>query len=292
MLQGSMVALVTPMHMDGSIDTKALHNLIEWHIASGTHAIVVAGTTGESATLDANEQFDLISMVVKQVAKRIPVIAGSGSNATRTAITLTQNAKRAGADACLIVTPYYNRPTQEGLFQHYKTIAEQVDVPIILYNVPGRTGCDLLPATIERLAQMKGIIGVKEATGNLERVKDIYQRCGKDFLIYSGDDASAMESMFLGAKGVISVTANISPDKMAQMCEAALAGKRDLAVKLNAELSLLHEKLFIEANPTPSKWALHAMGKIEAGIRLPLLDLDAKYHQEVKEAMQHAGVQA
>lgn len=289
--KGSIVALVTPMQEDGSIDKKALHDLIEWHIASKTDAIVAAGTTGESATLEPDEQAELISMVVKQAAGRIPVIAGTGTNSTRTTLKLTANAKKAGADACLIVTPYYNKPTQNGLFQHYKTIAEQAGMPIILYNVPGRTACDILPETVEKLSNVKNIIGIKEATGKLERITDIRNRCGDQFDIYSGDDPTALEAMFLGACGVISVTANVAPLKMHEMCEAALQGNRSLAEKLNNELMLLHNRLFLESNPIPTKWALHVMGKIPAGIRLPLLPLDNKYHQQVKEAMQHAGVE-
>lgn len=291
MFKGSMVALITPMHTDGTIDKNALRDLVEWHIASGTDAIVAAGTTGESATLEPDEQFELVSSIVKQVAGRVPVIAGTGTNSTRTTLKLTANAKRAGANACLIVTPYYNRPTQEGLYQHYKTIAEQCDIPIILYNVPGRTACDLLPETTERLSHIKNIIGIKEATGKLDRIKDLLNRCDKTFDIYTGDDATAMESILLGARGDISVTANIAPAKMAKMCQAALAGQRDVAEKINAELSMLHQTLFLEANPIPTKWALHSIGKIESGIRLPLLPLATKYHQEVKEAMQHAGVE-
>lgn len=290
MFKGSMVAIITPMLEDGSIDKETLRNLVEWHIKSGTDAIVAAGTTGESATLDADEQLEVISLVVKQAAGRIPVIAGTGSNSTRTTIKLTENAKRAGANACLIVTPYYNKPTQNGLFEHYKTIAESVDIPIILYNVPGRTGCDLLPETVERLAKIKNIIGIKEATGKIERTKDIMQRCGKNFAIYSGDDPTALELMLLGAQGVISVTANVAPDKMHAMCAAAHQGNRTHAEKINAELDLLHKRLFVESNPIPTKWALYTMGKIKNGIRLPLLPLDNKYHQEVKEALQHAGV--
>lgn len=290
MFKGSMVAIITPMNADGSIDKKALHDLVEWHIESGTRALIVAGTTGESATLEPDEQFEVVSLVVKQVAGRIPVIAGTGTNSTRTTIKLTQNAKQAGANACLIVTPYYNKPSQNGLYQHYKTVAENVDLPIILYNVPGRTACDLLPETVERLAKVPGIIAIKEATGKLERGTEIRNRCGKDFGIYSGDDATAMDLMLAGADGVISVTANVAPKKMAQMCDAALAGDRPLAEKINADLVLLHQRLFLESNPVPTKWALHNMGKIQAGIRLPLLPLDNKYHQEVKEALQNAGV--
>lgn len=290
MFKGSMVAIITPMNEDGSIDKAALHDLVEWHIQSKTSAIIAAGTTGESATLDTDEHYEVVSLIVKQVAKRIPVIAGTGTNSTRSTIKLTENAKRAGADAALIVTPYYNKPTQNGLVQHYKTVAENVDLPIILYNVPGRTACDLLPETAERLAKIPGIIGIKEATGKLERGTEIRKRCGKDFGIYSGDDATAMDLMLDGADGVISVTANVAPQQMAQMCDAALAGNRALAEKINAELVLLHQRLFLEANPIPTKWALYNMGKIKNGIRLPLLPLDNKYHQEVKEALQNAGV--
>lgn len=289
-LTGSIVALVTPMHEDGSIDKSSLHDLIEWHISNRTQGLVIAGTTGESATLDVDEQFDLITTVVKQVAKRIPVIAGTGTNSTRSTLKLTDNAKRAGADACLIVTPYYNKPPQNGLFQHYQTIAEKTDVPIILYNVPSRTGCDLLAETVERLSKLPNIIGIKEATGKADRAKEILDRCAKAFHVYSGDDFTAMELMLLGAKGVISVTANVAPAKMHALAQAALSGNQKLAAQLNAELELLHQRLFLEANPIPTKWALHSMGKIKAGIRLPLIPLDKRYHQEVKEALQIAGV--
>lgn len=291
MFKGSMVALVTPMHEDGTIDKRALNDLVEWHIESKTTAIIAGGTTGESATLEPAEQFELISMVVKQAAGRIPVIGGSGTNSTRTTITLTENAKRAGADACLIVTPYYNKPTQNGLVQHYKTVAEAVNLPIILYNVPGRTGCDMQPETVERLSNIKNIIGIKEATGKIDRTLEIFKRCGSHFPVYSGDDATSCELIRQGALGVISVTANVAPLQMAAMCEAALAGNHSLAEKINQDLVLLHQRLFIESNPIPTKWALQSMGKIAAGIRLPLLALDNKYHQEVKEALQKAGVQ-
>lgn len=290
MFKGSMVALITPMNADGSIDKNALHDLVEWHIQNKTDAIIANGTTGESATLDADEQFELISLVVKQVAGRIPVIAGTGSNSTRTTVKLSQQAERAGADACLIVTPYYNKPTQNGLYQHYKTVAENINIPIILYNVPGRTACDLLPETVARLAGIKNIIGIKEATGKVERAKDIMKLCDKSFAIYSGDDATGLELMQIGALGIISVTANVAPLKMAAMCAAMLSQNAAEAEKINAELMLLHKHLFLESNPIPTKWALHTMGKIQNHIRLPLLPLDSKYHQEVKEAMQTAGV--
>lgn len=290
MWKGSMVAIITPMHGDGRIDKEAMHDLVEWHIQSKTSAIIVAGTTGESATLDTDEHLELVSLVVKQVAKRIPVIAGTGTNSTRTTIKLSENAQHAGADACLIVTPYYNKPPQNGLYQHYKLIADTIDLPIILYNVPGRTACDILPETVERLSAIKNIIGIKEATGKLERATEIRARCSNQFAIYSGDDETAMELMLNGAQGVISVTANVTPAKMHAMCEAAINGNRPLAEKINDELQLLHKKLFLESNPIPAKWALHSMGKIQAGIRMPLLPLDNRYHQEVKEAMQNAGV--
>lgn len=290
MYKGSMVALVTPMHEDGSLDKLCIQELVEWHIAEGTKAIIAGGTTGESATLEPSEQLELVSLVVKQAAGRIPVIAGTGTNSTRTTIKLTQNAKTAGADACLVVTPYYNKPTQQGLYEHYKAVAEVSELPLILYNVPGRTACDLLPETIEKLAKLKNIIGIKEATGKIERAQEITRRCGKEFAIYSGDDATALALMQNGAIGIISVTANVAPNKMNAMCEALLLGNHELASKLNADLMLLHTRLFLESNPIPTKWALHVMGKIPAGIRLPLLPLDNRYHQEVKEAMQKAGV--
>ena len=288
--KGSMVAIITPMHEDDSIDEQALHDLVEWHIQSKTEAIVVAGSTGESSTLENDEKIKLTQMVVKQVAGRIPVIAGTGTNSTRSTIKLTEQAKRAGADACLIVTPYYNRPTQNGLFEHYKAIAEKVEIPIIIYNVHGRTGCDILPETVQRLTLFPNIIGIKEATGKIERAQEILQRCGKKFEIYSGDDATALELMLAGGHGVISVTANVAPAKMHDMCTAALQGDRVQAEKINAELKLLHERLFVESNPIPTKWALHTLGKIKSGIRLPLLPLDNKHHEQVKEAMQSAGV--
>lgn len=289
-IKGSIPALITPMLEDGSIDEKALCDLIDWHIQSGSDALVIAGTTGESATLDRDEHFKLIALAVKHAAGRIPIIAGAGTNATRTTLQLVDNAKRAGADACLIVTPYYNKPTQNGLYAHYKTIAEHTSLPIILYNVPGRTCCDILPETVERLSKIKNIIGIKEASGKLERSKEIMQRCGKEFAIYSGEDIIAAETLLAGAQGVISVTANIAPLKMHQMCEAALKGDRALTEKLNTELMPLHQQLFIETNPIPTKWALQNMGKIKSGIRMPLMPLDAQYHQKIKDALREAGV--
>lgn len=290
MFQGSMVALVTPMQADGSLDQEAMKELIEWHLRSKTQGLIIAGTTGESATLDEDEQFAIVSLAVKQAAGRIPVIAGTGSNCTEKTIKLTQNAEKAGAKACLIVTPYYNKPTQNGMYLHYKAVAENSKLPIILYNVPGRTGCDLLPETIARLAEFPQIIGIKEATGKIERTVEILKRCRRDFLVYSGDDATALELMLNGAKGVISVTANVSPLKMSELCEAALKGDKKRAEKLNQELDGLHRKLFVEANPIPAKWALHQMGLIPEGLRLPLTTLDPQFHTEVNKAMQQAGV--
>ncbi len=290
MFRGSMVALVTPMHANGTVDKESLHDLVEWHITSKTDGLIIAGTTGEGSTLTNEEQFDLISTVVKQVAKRIPVIAGTGSNSTDHTIELTENAKHAGADGVLIVTPYYNKPTQLGLYEHYKKVAESVNIPILLYNVPGRTACDMLAETVEKLAKIKNIVGIKEATGNIERAEDILKRCGKDFSLLSGDDATALQFMLRGGHGVISVTANVAPEKMHALCTAATSGKKDIAEKIDAELVGLHHKLFLESNPIPTKWALNQMGKIPAGIRLPLTPFGEKFHQELKTAMQSAGI--
>ncbi len=290
MFRGSMVALVTPMHLDGSVDFDSLSKLIEWHIASGTSAIVSMGTTGESATLDEEEHCEVIRRTVEMADNRIPVIAGTGANSTTEAISLTRCAMQAGADACLLVTPYYNKPTQEGLYQHHKLIAESVAIPQILYNVPGRTACDMLPATIARLAKVSNIIGVKEATGDLSRLTEIRHLCGDDFDIYSGDDETGMEFLLLGGNGVISVTNNVVPDVMAEMCEAALSGNREKASEINRPLSGLHSKLFVEANPIPVKWVLSEMGKIPAGIRLPLTPLSEQYHDTLRAAMRQAGV--
>ncbi|MCC2666714.1 MAG: dapA [Gammaproteobacteria bacterium] len=290
MFTGSMVALVTPMQKDGAIDQHSLHDLIEWHIASGTDALVVAGSTGESTTLTRDEKYDLIANVVKQVAKRIPVIAGTGTASTQQTIELTRDAKKAGADAALIVTPYVIRPSQNGLYEHYKAITEAVTLPIILYNVPTRTASDLLPETVQKLSKIQTIIGIKEATGNLDRAMHIAQLCGKDFPIYSGDDPTALDLMLQGAKGVISVTANVAPRKMHEFCKVTLAGNKALAEKLHTELMPLHKKLFLETNPVPTKWALHEMGLIPPGIRLPLLPLDSQYHAELREALFETGV--
>ena len=290
MFRGSMVALVTPMHTDESVDYDSLAALVEFHIENGTSAIISMGTTGESATLEMKEHCEVIRRTVEMVKGRIPVIAGTGANSTTEAIQLTQCARDAGADACLLVTPYYNKPTQEGLYLHHKKIAESVDIPQILYNVPGRTACDMLPATIVRLSKISNIIGVKEATGDLNRLKEIQSNVADDFEIYSGDDETGTEFMLQGGHGVISVTNNVAPKAMSQMCEAALAGDRETAEAINKPLLGLHKNLFLESSPIPVKWALAEMGLIPTGIRLPLTVLSEQYHQPLREAMQQAGI--
>jgi len=285
-----MVALVTPMREDGAIDEDSFLRLIDFHVDNHSDALVVVGTTGESATLDEREHCHLIRRAVEMAAGRIPIIAGTGANSTSEAIDLTRCALEAGADACLLVTPYYNKPTQEGLYRHHRLVAETVPVPQILYNVPGRTACDMLPATVERLAVIPNIIGIKEATGNLDRAREIMRRCGDRFAVYSGDDATAMELMLLGGRGNISVTANVAPAEMHDMCAAALAGDRETAQAINARLEILHRTLFVESNPIPVKWALHEMGMIPAGIRLPLTPLADEHHETVRQAPRQAGV--
>lgn len=290
MIQGNMVALVTPMMADGTVDQAALHKLLDWHVEQGTDAIVAMGTTGESATLDEEEHCRVIRLVVEHIAGRIPVVAGTGANSTTEAISLTRCASLAGADACLLVTPYYNKPTQEGLYLHHKAIAGAVDIPQILYNVPGRTACDMLPGTVGRLSEISNIVGVKEATGDLGRIAAIRALAGEDFAIYSGDDATGCESMLAGGNGVISVTTNVAPALMAQLCRAALAGDRAAAEAIDARLADLHRDLFLESNPIPVKWALAEMGMIQKGIRLPLTWLSAQYHQSLRQAMSQAGL--
>jgi 4-hydroxy-tetrahydrodipicolinate synthase len=290
MITGSMVALVTPMHEDGAIDWESLSKLIEFHVQANTDAIVTVGTTGESPTVDHEEHCAIMRFVVEQVAERIPVIGGTGANATAEAISLTECAKDCGVDAALLVTPYYNKPTQQGLYLHYKTIAEAVDIPQLLYNVPGRTACDLLPTTVARLADVPNIIGIKEATGNLERLADLQSVCPSDFLLISGDDATACEFMLRGGTGVISVTSNLVPDAMHRMCMAAIDGDRAQAETLNANLDALHQDLFVEANPIPVKWGLQAMGLINLGIRLPLTWLEEAHQENVRVAMHKAGI--
>lgn len=290
MFQGSMVALVTPMLPDGELDWEGLHKLVDWHLEKGTHAIVAVGTTGESATLNVSEHLQVIKAVVDQVNGRIPVIAGTGANSTSEAIELTQSAKDAGADACLSVTPYYNKPTQEGLFLHHQAIAKAVALPQLLYNVPGRTGVDMLPETIARLAAVDHIIGVKEATGEMHRVKWLKENAPDDFLIISGDDHTAVELMLLGGKGNISVTANVAPAEIAQMCTLALAGKADEARAVNQRLVPVHKAMFVESNPIPVKWAVAELGLTANGVRLPLTPLSAAYHQQVRDALKGAGL--
>jgi len=290
MFHGSMVALVTPMNEDGSLDLDALRRLIDFHVDNGTDAIVAVGTTGESPTLDMDEHCEVIRVTVERAKNRIPVIAGTGANSTSEAIELTRCAEQAGADACLLVTPYYNKPTQEGLYCHHQAIAESVPVPQILYNVPGRTACDMLPDTVEHLSKIPNIIGIKEATGNVERAREIISRCGNRLDVYSGDDATALDLVLLGGKGVISVTANVAPKAMHEMCAAARAGDEKTARKLNERLMGLHKSLFLESNPIPVKWAVAQMGLIKEGIRLPLTPLSTMHHGAVREAMRQAGV--
>ena len=283
-----MVALVTPMRADGSLDRAALKRLVDFHVKNGTDAIVAVGTTGESPTLDFDEHCEVIKLSVEYVAGRIPVIAGTGANSTREAIELTRAAKDAGVQACLLVTPYYNKPTQEGLYRHHRSIAEAVAVPQILYNVPGRTACDMLPATVARLAQVPNIVGIKEATGKTERVREVKALVGDSFEIFSGEDSIGCESILLGARGVISVTANVAPRLMHDMCAAARAGDATKARSLDQKLAALHKDLFVETNPIPVKWALAEMGLIESGIRLPLTPLADQYHDTVRAALRAA----
>jgi 4-hydroxy-tetrahydrodipicolinate synthase len=289
MLSGSLVAIVTPMLADGALDLARLQSLIEWHIAAGTDGIVIVGTTGESPTVDVAEHCKLIESAVQFADGRVPVIAGTGGNSTREAIELTRFAKKAGANYSLSVVPYYNKPTQEGLYRHFKAIAESADIPVILYNVPGRTVADLQNDTVIRLAQVPHIVGIKEATSSVERVQDLMKRCGKDFLVFSGDDATALSYLLLGAHGVISVTANVAPRLMHEMCDAAHAGRIPEAIEINNRLLGLHKNLFLESNPIPVKWALNRMGRIAEGIRLPLTPLTAPHHDTLAASLREAG---
>jgi len=289
-IRGSIVAIVTPMQPDASLDMLGLDTLLEWHIASGTNAVVIVGTTGESATLSTDEHCDLVAHCVNKVNGRIPVIAGTGSNNTAEALYFTESAKKNGADAALLVTPYYNRPSQEGLYQHFKLIAQGVDIPQILYNVPGRTACDLQLATVKRLAELDNIRAIKDASGDLARGLELIEHCGEKLAIYSGEDALSLPLMLAGADGTISVTANVAPELMSQMCAHALAGNAMEASAVDKKLELLHQDLFLEANPVPVKWALHAMGKLDSGIRLPLVELDAQYHVKVLKALAQADI--
>ena len=290
MIAGSMVALVTPMDAQGELDWDSLSKLVDFHLQEGTNAIVAVGTTGESATLDVAEHVEVIRRVVDQVSGRIPVIAGTGGNSTRESIELTTAAKQAGADACLLVTPYYNKPTQEGLYLHFRHIAESVAIPQILYNVPGRTACDMLPETVERLSKIGNIIGIKEATGDLQRGKEVLDLVSKEFLVYSGDDATAAELILMGGKGNISVTANVAPRALSDLCAAAMRGDAVAARAINDRLMPLHKTLFIESNPIPVKWALHEMGLIQEGIRLPLTWLSPRCHEPLRQAMRQSGI--
>jgi len=293
-MHGSMVAIVTPMLEDGSLDYLGLKNLLDWHVAEGTDGIVIVGTSGESPTVSVEEHCELIRVTVDHIQGRIPVIAGTGGNSTREAIELTEFAKKVGADASLQVVPYYNKPTQEGMYQHFKTIAEKVDLPVILYNVPGRTVADLAGETTVRLAGVPGIIGIKDATGNLERgsvlLAELKAAGHADFAVLSGDDLSAILLMFMGGKGNISVTANVAPRLMHELCAAAMADDVAKARVIQYQLLGVHKAMFIEANPIPVKWALHQMGKITAGIRLPLTPLSPALRDPLKKALTHAGL--
>ncbi|MFZ4553694.1 MAG: 4-hydroxy-tetrahydrodipicolinate synthase [Betaproteobacteria bacterium] len=290
MLKGSLVAIATPMLADGAIDEVALRALVDWHIAEGTHGIVVVGTTGESPTVDYDEHCRLIDIVVAHSGGRIPVIAGTGANSTREAIELAAYAKKAGANYSLSVVPYYNKPNQDGLYAHFKAIAEAVDMPHILYNVPGRTVADLANDTALKLAQIPNIVGIKDATGNMERATDLILRAPDGFALYSGDDASALAFLMLGGHGSISVTANVAPGHYSKMCEAAFGGDYASARQHNAKMFLLHQRLFCEANPIPVKWALQRMGRIGAGMRLPLVPLNEVFHERVLEALRSADI--
>lgn len=291
---GSMVAIVTPMKANGDLDFDQLNQLLDWHVAEGTHGIVIVGTSGESPTVSVEEHCKLIKATVDRVNKRIPVIAGTGGNSTTEAIELTEYAKKVGADASLQVVPYYNKPTQEGMYQHFKTIAEKVDLPVILYNVPGRTVADMNNATITKLAKVPGIVGIKDATGNLERgtalLAALKAQGSGDFSVYSGDDLTAIFLMLMGGHGNISVTANVAPKLMSAMCEAAMAGDLEKAREIQFKLLNVHQMMFVEANPIPVKWALHQMGKISEGIRLPLTPLSNEFRAPLEQTLRAAGL--
>ena len=290
MITGSIVALATPMHDSGDVDWENLDRLVEFHIKEGTDSIVAVGTTGESATLNTKEHIEVMDRIIKTVAGRVPVIAGTGANSTSEAIELTQEAKQLGADACLLVTPYYNKPTQEGLFLHHEAIAKAVDVGQILYNVPGRTAVDMLPETVARIAELDQVIGVKEATGDLDRARQVIDLVGDKIAVYSGDDETAYKLILMGGHGNISVTANVLPKKMAELCRLALAGKADEAEALQQELMAIHNLMFVESNPIPVKWALHQMGKMGPGIRLPLTPMAEQYRADLNAALAQFGL--
>lgn len=289
-IKGSIVAIVTPMHNDGSLDFPAFDRLVDWHVNAGTNAIVVVGTTGESSTLTTDEHCKQVAHCVNIANKRIPIIAGAGSNSTEEALYFTKSALVNGADAALLVTPYYNKPSQEGLYQHFKAIAEAVDIPQILYNVPGRTACDMSLETVDRLANFENIVGIKDASGDIARGHELVTGCGERLLVYSGEDAITLALMEGGAAGTISVTANVAPGLMAQMCKYALTGDFGAAAEVDNKLAGLHKSLFLEGNPVPVKWALAKMGLIKAGIRLPLVELDVNYHVQVLNALEQAGI--
>jgi len=289
MLSGSLVAIVTPMLADGALDLPRLKSLIDWHVAEGTDGIVIVGTTGESPTVDVSEHCKLIESAVEFAAGRVPVIAGTGGNSTREAIELTRFASKAGAKYSLSVVPYYNKPTQEGLYRHFKAIAESADIPLILYNVPSRTVADLQNDTVIRLAEVANIVGIKEATSSIDRVTDLMKRAPRGFLVFSGDDATALSYILLGAHGVISVTANVAPRLMHELCAAARAGQAAQAIAINNRLLGLHKNLFLESNPIPVKWALVRMGRIAEGIRLPLTPFTKPHHETLAASLREAG---
>ncbi|OXC72571.1 4-hydroxy-tetrahydrodipicolinate synthase [Caballeronia sordidicola] len=291
-IRGSIPAIVTPMHEDGSLDLPAFRKLIDWHVEEGTNGLVVVGTSGESATLSVDEHILMVKTAVEHTAKRFPIIAGAGGNSTSEAVELAKAAKEVGADATLQVVPYYNKPTQEGMYQHFRRIAESVDLPVILYNVPGRTVADMNHDTVLRLADVPGIVGVKEATGNIDRAANLIKYAPAHFAIYSGDDPTAIALMLLGGHGNISVTANVAPRAMSELCRAALAGDAITARKIHLSLLSLHKQMFCESNPIPAKWALAALGRMESGIRLPLTPLDARYHDAVRDALRETGLLA
>jgi len=291
-IRGSIPAIVTPMHEDGSLDLPAFRKLIDWHVEEGTNGLVVVGTSGESATLSVEEHVLMVKTAVDHAAKRFPIIAGAGGNSTSEAVALAKAAKEVGADATLQVVPYYNKPTQEGMYQHFRKIAESVDLPLIMYNVPGRTVADMNHETVLRLAGVPGIVGIKEATGNIDRAAHLIKHAPAHFAIYSGDDPTAIALMLLGGHGNISVTANVAPRAMSEMCRAALAGDAITARKIHLSLLSLHKQMFCESNPIPAKWALAALGRMEGGIRLPLTPLDARYHDVVRDALRETGLLA
>ena len=290
MFKGSLVAIATPMHEDGSLDIKSMEELIEFHISNKTDAIVAVGTTGESATLDFNEHSEVIKTIISIINKRIPVIAGSGANSTSEALELTQRSKDLGADACLLVTPYYNKPTQNGLYCHYKKIADEVSIPQILYNVPGRTSVDMLPDTVYKLSSHPNIIGIKEASGDLSRSSELLEKCSENISIFTGDDKTSMRDILMGFDGNISVTANIAPLEMHNMCMYAKNGDKKNAEIINNKLDALHDKIFVESNPIPVKWALHRMGLIKKGIRLPLTWMDKKFEESLETSLIEAAI--